>query len=110
MHRAQVRLHRTQDRGDLGRERQMLPQAGAERIKLRPVGQVAVPQQVDDLLERGMVSEFPDVIPPVDQLALLTIDEADPGSVDLDTNESAVNLVHQSSKFSFTAAGAARKS
>src|SRR5439155_15125353 len=68
-----------QHREDLGRE---LPVGrGGERpdvgVQLLPAGQSPLPQEIDDLLERGVGHEIVDVEAAIEQAALVTVDEAD---------------------------------
>src|SRR5690606_33946352 len=60
------------------------PQLGPERLELGPGGQLALPQEVDDLLVARLVRQLPDVVAAVDQLALGAVYEADRADVDVD--------------------------
>ncbi len=52
-------------------------QLPVQRLQLVPVGQLPVPEQVQHLFEADVRSQILDVVPAINELALLAVDKAD---------------------------------
>src|SRR6267378_4453021 len=81
-----------QEGDDPLRDRPVRGELGRERRELLPVRELPVPQEVRSLLERGVVREVPDVIPVVQEPALLPVDEADPALHHVNVVKALVDL------------------
>ena len=77
MHRRAFRIA-LQERFDLRRNRAIRHQRGLQLIELRLLGQLAVPQQVDDFLERGVLGQRLDTEALVAEQSRIAIDKTQP--------------------------------
>ena len=68
----------------------VLGEVGEEAVELLLRGQLAIQREEADLLVGGVLCEVADVVPAVDEDAVLTVDPAQPAAGDDDAFESAL--------------------
>src|SRR5690606_40785976 len=81
---------------------------GLAGVQLGARGELALPEQVDDLLEARLVRELPYVVAAVDQLALGAVDVADRADIDVDAFQAAVDRLFHRLSLPRRAAGPGR--
>ena len=78
-HRVRVLRHEGEGLRQLARDRPGRDEFGREPAELRSIGQLAMPEEVGHLLERGPARQIVDVIAAVGEPAVLPVQVAEPG-------------------------------